>query len=107
MSRNSSQIRTVDNVYVSQYLTADLNFVLCRRIVLRGSADYNYYKGITDTFREERLICNLQVGCKLFRRRLGEVTVGVNDLFDQNGTTFRRTVTGTYIRNVSNLGLGR
>ena len=35
------------------------------------------------------------------------VTVGVNDLFDQNGTTFRRTVTGTYIRNVSNLGLGR
>ena len=107
MSRNSSQIRTVDNVYVSQYLTAGLNFVLCRRIVLRGSADYNYYKGITDTFREERLICNLQVGCKLFRRRLGEVTVGVNDLFDQNGTTFRRTVTGTYIRNVSNLGLGR
>ena len=107
VSRNSSQIRTVDNVYVSQYLTADLNFVLCRRIVLRGSADYNYYKGITDTFREERLICNLQVGCKLFRRRLGEVTVGVNDLFDQNGTTFRRTVTGTYIRNVSNLGLGR
>ena len=107
VSRNSSQIRTVDNVYVSQYLTAGLNFVLCRRIVLRGSADYNYYKGITDTFREERLICNLQVGCKLFRRRLGEVTVGVNDLFDQNGTTFRRTVTGTYIRNVSNLGLGR
>ena len=107
VSRNSSQIRTVDNVYVSQYLTADLNFVVRQRIVLRGSADYNYYKGITDTFREERLICNLQVGCKLFRRRLGEVTVGVNDLFDQNGTTFRRTVTGTYIRNVSNLGLGR
>ena len=107
VSRNSSQIRTVDNVYVSQYLTAGLNFVLCRRIVLRGSADYNYYKGITDTFREERLICNLQVGCKLFRKRMGEVTVGVNDLFDQNGTTFRRMVTGTYIRNVSNLGLGR
>lgn len=107
VSRNSSQIRTVDNVYVSQYLTADLNFVVRQRIVLRGSADYNYYKGITDTFREERLICNLQVGCKLFRRRLGEVTVGVNDLFDQNDTTFRRTVTGTYIRNVSNLGLGR
>jgi len=38
---------------------------------------------------------------------LGEVTVGVNDLFDRGGTSFRRTVTGTYIRNVTNLGLGR
>ena len=37
VSRNSSQIRTVDNVYVSQYLTADLNFVVRQRIVLRGS----------------------------------------------------------------------
>lgn len=50
---------------------------------------------------------NLQAGCKLFRQRLGEVTVGVNDLFDRGGTSFRRTVTGTYIRNVTNLGLGR
>lgn len=107
VSRNSSQLRTVDNDYFSQYLNADLGFVIRQRIVLRGSADYNFYKGITDTFREERLVCNLQIGCKLFRKRLGELTFGVNDLFDQNGTTFRRTVTGTYIRNVTNLGLGR
>lgn len=107
VSRNTSQLRTVDNDYFSQYLNADLNFVLWRRIVLRGSADYNFYKGITDAFREERFVCNLQLGCKLFRKRLGELTVGVNDLFDRNGTTFRRTVTGTYIRNVTNLGLGR
>ena len=85
----------------------EIDIVKGNDLVLRGSADYNYYKGITDTFREERLICNLQVGCKLFRRRLGEVTVGVNDLFDQNGTTFRRTVTGTTLRNVTNLGVGR
>ena len=44
---------------------------------------------------------------KLFRNRLGEVSVGVNDLLDQNGTTFRRTVTGTTLRNVTNLGVGR
>ena len=36
VSRNSSQIRTVDNVYVSQYLTADLNFVVRQRIVLES-----------------------------------------------------------------------
>lgn len=107
ISRNSSKVRTVDNDYVNHYLMAGLNLVLGQRFLLRASADYTCYRGITDPFREERLICNLQAGCKLFRQRLGEVTVGVNDLFDRGGTSFRRTVTGTYIRNVTNLGLGR
>ncbi len=73
----------MDNVYVSQYLTADLNFVVRQRIVLRGSADYNYYKGITDTI--PRGAADLQPAGRMqtLRRRLGEVTVGVNDLFDQ------------------------
>ena len=106
-SRNDSQIRTTDNDYFNQYLNAEANFILGQRIILRGSANYTHYEGLTDPFREERLICNLQIGCKLFRGRLGEVTAGVNDLFDRNGTTFRRTITGTYIRNVTHLGLGR
>ena len=97
----------MDNDYGNHYLTANLNLVLRQRLLLRASADYTCYRGITDPFREERLTCNLQAGCRLFRQRLGEVTVGVNDLFDQSGTSFRRTVTGTYLRNVPNLGLGR
>ena len=107
MSRSSSEVRTLDNTYFSQTAKAETTFVLWKRLVLRANADYNYYRGITDTFLEERLICNAMLGVKLFRNGLGEASVGVNDILDQNGTTFRRTVTGTYIRNVSNLGLGR
>ena len=81
VSRSSSEVRTLDNTYFSQTAKAETTFVLWKRLV--------------------------QVGCKLFRRRLGEVTVGVNDLFDQNGTTFRRTVSGTTLRNVTNLAVGR
>ena len=64
-------------------------------------------RGITDTFLEERLICNAMLGVKLFRNCLGEASVGVNDILDQNGTTFRRTVSGTTLRNVTNLAVGR
>ena len=107
VSRSSSEVRTLDNTYFSQTAKAETTFVLWKRLVLRANADYNYYRGITDTFLEERLICNALLGVKLFRNRLGEVSVGVNDLLDQNGTTFRRTVTGTTLRNVTNLGVGR
>lgn len=107
VSKSSSQVRTLDNTYFSQTAKAEATFVAWKRLVVRANADYNYYKGITDTFLEERLICNVLLGLKLFRNRLGEVSVGVNDLLDQNGTTFRRTVTGTTLRNVTNLGVGR
>ncbi|WP_418425143.1 outer membrane beta-barrel protein [Alistipes sp.] len=107
VNKSSSQVRTLDNTYFSQTAKAEATFVVWKRLVVRANADYNYYKGITDTFLEERLICNALLGVKLFRNRLGEASVGVNDLLDQNGTTFRRTVTGTTLRNVTNLGIGR
>ena len=107
VSNSTSHVRTLDNTYFSQTARAEATFVAWKRLVVRANADYNYYKGITDTFLEERLICNALLGVKLFRNRLGEVSVGVNDLLDQNGTTFRRTVTGTTLRNVTNLGVGR
>ena len=107
VSKSTSHVRTLDNTYFSQTARAEATFVAWKRLVVRANADYNYYKGITDTFLEERLICNALLGVKLFRNRLGEVSVGVNDLLDHNGTTFRRTVTGTTLRNVTNLGVGR
>ena len=107
VSRSSSEVRTLDNTYFSQTAKAETTFVLWKRLVLRANANYNYYRGITDTFLEERLICNAMLGVKLFRNCLGEASVGVNDILDQNGTTFRRTVSGTTLRNVTNLAVGR
>lgn len=107
VSRSTSNVRTLDNTYFSQYVKAEVTLVALKRLVLRANADYNYYRGLTDTFFEHRLICNAMLGCKLFRNRLGEVSVGVNDILDQNRTTFRRTVTGTTIRNTTNLAVGR
>ena len=107
VSRSSSEVRTLDNTYFSQTAKAETTFVLWKRLVLRANADYNYYRGITDTFLEERLICNAMLSVKLFRNCLGEASVGVNDILDQNGTTFRRTVSGTTLRNVTNLAVGR
>ena len=42
-----------------------------------------------------------------FRSMCPNAEEKLDDLLDQNGTTFRRTVTGTTLRNVTNLGVGR
>lgn len=64
------------------------------------------YKGITDQFNEEYLICNVYLGKKLFRNQRGEINVGVNDLLNQN-KSFARNIQETYIENVTNKVLGR
>lgn len=106
-SRSASQVRSIDNTYFNQQARAETTFVIRNRFVIRANADYDHYRGITDPFLEERLICNAMLGVKLFRNRLGEISVGVNDLLDQNRTTFRRAVTGTTLRYVTNLAVGR
>ena len=106
-SRSASQVRSIDNTYFNQQARAETTFVIRNRFVIRANADYDHYRGITDPFLEERLICNAMLGVKFFRNRLGEISVGVNDLLDQNRTTFRRAVTGTTLRYVTNLAVGR
>ena len=106
-SRSASQVRSIDNTYFNQQARAETTFVIRNRFVIRANADYDHYRGITDPFLEERLICNAMLGVKLFRNRLGEISVDVNDLLDQNRTTFRRAVTGTTLRYVTNLAVGR
>ena len=106
-SRSASQVRSIDNTYFNQQARAETTFVIRNRFVIRANADYDHYRGIIDPFLEERLICNAMLGVKLFRNRLGEISVGVNDLLDQNRTTFRRAVTGTTLRYVTNLAVGR
>ncbi len=95
-----------DNEYFNQYLSADFKWVAWKGITLTASAAYSQYKGITNDFNEQYLICNIYIGKKLFRNQLGEISVGVNDLLDQN-RSFRRTVQSTYIQNTTNNAIGR
>lgn len=106
-SESHSAVRSFDNTYFNHRARAEAIFTIRRRIVLRASADYTCYKGITDSFREERTICSASLGLRLGRSRLCEASVGVNDLLDQGRTLFRRMVTGTSLRNSTYLGQGR
>lgn len=95
-----------DNTYVSQAASAKFKWIAWAGFTLSGNATYTQYRGITDNFTEEYVLCNLYLGKKLFRNQRGEITFGVNDLFNQN-TSFTRNIRETYIENVTNNVIGR
>ncbi len=103
----ASRGMTLDNTFYRQRVRGDLSVTLGDRWVVRANAIYNSYRGITDSFHEERLLLNATVGVRVFKNKLGELSVGVNDLLDENSTTFGRSASGTTLRSATNLAIGR
>ena len=71
-----------------------------------ASAAHAQYKGITNDYDDSYLLCNASIGKKLFRNRRGEISIGVNDLFNQN-TAFVRTTRSGWTQNARNSVIGR
>ncbi len=103
---NTSEIYSQLNKYMSQTARADFKWIAWKGFTLTVNATYNQYKGITDNYNEEILLCNAYIGKKLFRNERGELSIGVNDIFNQN-RDFNRSVGANYIQNTTNLAIGR
>lgn len=106
IARSSIAGRTSNDKFINQYASASIKWVFWKGFTFTGNASYNQYKGITTSYNEEYVLCNLYVGKKIFRNQLGEISIGVNDLFNQN-KSFRRTVTASTIQNSTSLAIGR
>lgn len=106
LNNNSSDIYSQVNKYLSHYARAEFKWVAWKGFTLTANGTYNQYKGITDNYNEEILLCNAYIGKKLFKDERGELSVGINDIFNQN-RDFRRSVGANYIQNTTNLAIGR
>lgn len=103
---NSSAIYSQLNKYLSHNARAEFKWVAWKGFTLTANGTYNQYRGITDNYNEEILLCNAYIGKKLFKDERGELSIGINDIFNQN-RDFRRDVGANYIQNTTNLAIGR
>ena len=102
----SSAMRNKNNQYFSHTASGSLKWVFWKGFSLTSAVNYNQYIGFTDSYNEDFLICNFYLGKKVFKNQLGEVLVGVNDIFNQNNA-FVRTVGSGYTQNAWNSVVGR
>ena len=105
-AKQSLALRGQNNQYFSHTASGSLKWVIWKGFSITAAANYNQYVGFTDDYNENFLICNFYLGKKLFKNQLGEVLVGVNDMFNQNNA-FVRTVGSGYTQNAWNSVVGR
>ena len=98
--------QTEKNNYFNHSVNGNLKWVFLKRLTLTAAVSYVQYLGFTNKYNEDYVLCNLYLGCKVFKNKRGEVQVGVNDLLNQN-TAFVRSTGSGYTQNAWNSCIGR
>lgn len=93
------------NRYFYHAASASFKFIFGAGFSVMGSAAYQQYRGFTNRYNDDYLLCGLFLGKKVLKN-MGEVSIGVNDIFNQN-TAFSRTTGSGWTQNSVNSVIGR
>ena len=105
-AKNSLAERGGANEYFNHSATGTFKAVFLGGFTFTASANYVQNIGFTNDYNTDYTLVNAYIGRKVFKNRLGEVMVGVNDLLNQN-TAFSRTTGSGFTQNSWNSVIGR
>ena len=94
------------NEYFNHSASGSIKTVFWKGFTFTASANYVQNIGYTNNYNDTYTLCNAYLGKKLFKNQLGEIMVGVNDIFNQN-TSFARSTGSGYTENSWNSVIGR
>ncbi|MBR6655662.1 MAG: outer membrane beta-barrel protein [Alistipes sp.] len=98
--------QTEKNNYFNHSVNGNVKWTFLKRMTLTAAVSYVQYLGFTNKYNEDYVLCNVYLGCKVFKNKRGEVQIGVNDIFNQN-TAFVRSTGSGYTQNAWNSCIGR
>ena len=105
-AKNSLASKGGANEYFNHSATGTFKAVFLGGFTFTASANYVQNIGFTNDYNTDYTLVNAYIGRKVFKNRLGEVMVGVNDLLNQN-TAFSRTTGSGFTQNSWNSVIGR
>ena len=105
-AKNSLASRGGANEYFNHSATGTFKAVFLGGFTFTASANYVQNIGFTNKYNTDYTLVNAYIGRKVFKSRLGEVMVGVNDLLNQN-TAFSRSTGSGFTQNSWNSVIGR
>lgn len=103
----SSATGVTRNNYFTQNAKGSVKWLFWKGIVLTGSLSFQQNLSIDKLYNDKLLYCDIFLGKKLFRNQLGEINIGVNDLFNATRNYFRHSINSNGATDASDLGLGR
>lgn len=106
----TSTLNTVNpasnNEYISQSSKVKFNIIFGKDIVFRTNLNHQLYSGLSDDFNQNYWLWNASIGKKLFKNKLGEISISAFDILKQNNS-IQRNITEIYIEDIQTQALTR
>lgn len=97
----------VRNDNIQQVAGGEVKYITPNNFTLSASLSWNDYNAVGADYHHSYTLCNIYLGHRVLPRNLGEISVGVNDLFNQSARLYQRKVSTTAISETTNRGVGR
>ena len=98
---------TISNNYFFHRASAQLKWTFLKHFTFTGAFIYKNFKSTEGYYNDNLYLCDLFVGHKFLKSRKLEVSVGVNDLFDDNSIVYWHSVNASGRSDGTNIGMGR
>lgn len=97
----------VENNFLLHIVKGKLKWVFLGGYTLTASSQYRQYVSTAGLFNDRMMLCDIFLGRKFLKDKTLEVSVGVNDLFDDNTRSYWHSVNASGTNDGFNIGLGR
>ena len=99
--------RKVENNFVSHRALAQLRWVFFKNWTFSGAFLYKKYKSTQGLYDDDFYLCDIFLGHRFLKNRRLEVSIGVNDLLNNNVRSYWHSVNASGRTDGENLGVGR
>ena len=97
----------VENNYMFHNFSAEIKWIFLRNFTFTGAFVYKKNQSISGLYDENFYLCDLFLGHRFLKSRRLEVSVGVNDLLNNNARSYWHSISASGRTDGVNIGLGR
>ena len=107
MNEQTTKVGRIDNNFMVHRASAYLKVIFWKGFTFTGSFIWRQDRSLDSRFDDMSFLCDLYIGKRLFRNNLGEISIGVTDLFDDNARRFTHSIGTSGTNDGTYLSLGR
>ena len=107
MNQYNGKFGSIANNYLTHRLDAQLKWILPYDFTFTGAFVFTKNKSTQGLYDDNRYFCDIFIGKRFLKNKRLEVSVGVNDLLDNNKTVPWHTITSTGRQDGEHIGIGR
>ena len=107
MNQYNGKFGSIENNYLSHRLSTQLKLILPHDFTFTGAFVFTKNKSTLGLYDDNFYFCDLFLGKRFLTNKRLEVSIGVNDLLDNNRRVPWHTVSSTGRMDGENIGMGR